>query len=141
MQHPHADVELCDGFHLQPKLLIKSPSPPSLHSCAPPYVPYICLDLAHACIMFTHGLAQLQDAGAVNVHHLNSPHQPILKSLLSMLKDAACNENSSTNTSLGLVLPALQAEVMANRLGLHATHGHTQVLAVQVTDFAGLIAS
>ena len=47
-----------------------------------------------------------------------------------MLKDALCNENSSANTSLGLVLPAFRAEVMANRLGLRATHGHTQVLAV-----------
>ena len=65
-------------------------------------------------IIFTHCLAQLQDEGAVNVHHLGTPNrQPLPESLLSMLKDASCDETSSTNTSLGLVLPALQAQAMA----------------------------
>ena len=82
-----------------------------------------------------------------------------------MLKDALCNKNSSTNTSWNLVLPELQAELMAymsqrraisdictpgatwlatavaGRLRSRAAHGQTQVLAVQVADFAGLIAS
>ncbi len=162
MQHAHANAELYDGFHSQPTLLIKSPAPPSLHSYATPYVPYMYLDLAHACIMFAHCLAQLQDEGAVNVHHLNTPNrQPLPNSLLSMLKDALRGENSSTNTSLNLGLPALQAEVMAymsrrramsdirapgglatavaGSLGLHATHGHTQVLAVLLLAWLTLL--
>lgn len=74
-----------------------------------------------------------------------------------MLKDAFSSADIFTDTSLGPLLPALQAEVMAymsqhkvlsdigtpggvatllttvaGRLGLHATHGHVQVLAVPV---------
>ncbi len=118
-------------------------------------------DHAHARIIFTHCLAQLQDEGAVNVHHLNTPYLPLPTSLQLMLKDAVSNENSSTNTSLGSVLPALRAQVMAymtrhratsdicapgglatavaGRLGLHATYGHTQVLAVLVLAWLTLL--
>ena len=71
------------------------------------------LDLIHAHIMFTQGLAQLQDEGAVNVHHLGSPNRPLPRSVQLMLKDALSNKHSSTNTSVGLMLPALQAQAMA----------------------------
>ncbi|DBA88672.1 hypothetical protein WJX77_003092 [Trebouxia sp. C0004] len=89
-----------------------------------------------------------QDEGAVNVHH----YQSLPTSLQLMLTKALSNEMSFTNTSLGSVWPALQAQAMAcmsrrramsdicapgglatavaNRLGLHATYGHTQVLTV-----------
>ncbi|DBA74926.1 TPA: hypothetical protein ACH3X2_009254 [Trebouxia sp. C0005] len=93
-----------------------------------------------------------QDEGAVNVHHLNSLYRPHPDSFQAML-DALRSENSSS-TSWSLVLPALQAELMAymsqrramsdictpgapwlatavaGRLGSRATHGNTQVLAV-----------
>ena len=71
------------------------------------------LDLAHARIIFAHCLAQLQDEGAVNVHHLNTPYRPLPYLLAIVLKDALSNEDSFINTSLGSVWPALQAQVMA----------------------------
>jgi len=68
------------------------------------------LDLAHTHIVFTHCLAQLQDAVAVNVHHLNTPCPPIPTSLQLMPKIALSNGTADT---LGSMLPALQAQVMA----------------------------
>ena len=152
MYRQHANVELYDGICLQSAFLSEGPSPTSLHSHAPLYVPHMYHDLAHAHVTFTHGLAQLQDEGAVNVHHLNSLYRPHPDSFQAML-DALRSENSSS-TSWSLVLPALQAELMAytsqrramsdictpgapwlatavaGRLGSRATHGNTQVLAV-----------
>ena len=115
----------------------------------------------HAHTMFTHGLAELQDEGAVNVHHLGAPKGPPPRSLQLMLKDALSNKQISTNTSLGLMLPALQAQAtaymsqrtamsdicapgglttaVATSLGLHATHGHTQVLAVLLLAWSTLL--
>ncbi len=144
MQRAHANVELYDGFHLQPALY-KSPPPSSLHLYAPPYVPHMYLDLAHARVIYKHCLAQLQDEGAVNVHHLKTPYRPFPISL-QILIDALRNEMSFTNTSLGLVLPTLQAQAMAHmsgglatavagRLGLHAT----QVLAVLLLAWPTLL--
>jgi hypothetical protein len=160
MQRAHANVELYDGFHLQPALLYKSPSPSNLCFYAPPCVPHMHLDLAHARIIHKHCLAQLQDEGVVNVHHLKTPYRPFPISL-RMLLDALSNEMNFTNTSLGLVLPGLQAQAMAymsrhramsdicvpgglatavaGRLGLHATHEHTQVLAVLLLAWLTLL--
>ncbi len=133
----------------------------SMHHYAPE-VSYMYLYLVHACIMFTHCLAQLQDESAVHVHHLNTPNRALPISLQAMLKDAFSSANIFNDTSLGPLLPALQAEVLtfmsqhkamsdisapegpatavAGRLGLHATYGHAQVLAVPVFAWLGCLA-
>ena len=55
MQHAHACVELYDGFLSQLALLIAPHLQAFIH--IPPYVPYMYLDLVHAHIIVTHGLA------------------------------------------------------------------------------------
>ncbi len=151
MQHAHAHVEPYDGFYLQP-------NPPLFQVHHLQDFIHMHHLMSHVCdltlrtrIIFTSCLAQLQDEGAVNVHHLSTPNRPLTISLQAILKDASCDKTSSTNTSLGLVLPALQAQAMAymsrhkaipdigtpgglatvaavaGSLGLHATDVHTQV--------------
>ena len=106
---------------------------------------HIYLDLAHAHTAFTHCLAQLQDTVAVNVHHLNTPCPPIATSLqlkpkwhLAMEQlefNVACAPSSghglhfAAQSGVRHLPPGGLTTAAAGRLGLHATHGHTQVLS------------
>ena len=110
MQHAHASGVLCDDTHLQLALLsLQTPHLKTSFTCTT--LCHMYLDLAHAHIVLTHCLTQLQDKVAVNVHHLNTPYLPLPSSLQSTPKIAF--SNGTSHTSLGSTLPRLQAQVMA----------------------------
>ena len=80
MQHAHASGLLYDDTHLQLALLsLQTPHLKTSFTCTT--LCHMYLDLAHAHIVLTHCLTQLQDKVAVNVHHLNTPYLPLPSSL------------------------------------------------------------